>query len=422
MSAAVKSAVDALRSGNQLDRRRVINYSAVLLGLELVAFLFFIAGTHGLIVPLDKPTTTDFVSFYAAGKLAIAGTPALVYDHTAHFAAEQLATEPGIEYVLFFYPPVFLLICAVLAQLPYLVGFVFFEAATLLPYLFVARRILGEKRWDILLPLLAFPAVFWNAGIGQNSFLTAVLFGGATLLVDRRPVLAGLLFGALCYKPHFGLLVPVALAAGGHWRAFAGAALSATALVLLSVAFFGIAPWQAFFGNTGHSLAIYESGQIGFAAFVSPFGAVLMMGGSPTIAYAIQSISTLMAAALVAYVWRRVPDLPLRAATLAAATLVALPVALMYDLMLAMIAGVWFVRATEGGKFLSWEKCVLCLLFVMPAFVRNCGMAWGLPFAPLMSFGLLAVICRRIWHETVRRDTSLALLPMPRRPDTLGAG
>ena len=71
-------------------------------------------------------------------------------------------------------------------------------------------------------------AEFWT------SWLTLVCLqiervGGGLLLLDRRPVLAGILFGALCYKPHFGMLIPVALAASGRWRAFGAAAASAAA-------------------------------------------------------------------------------------------------------------------------------------------------------------------------------------------------
>jgi hypothetical protein len=62
-----------------------------------------------------------------------------------------------------------------------------------------------------------------DARLRQNSLLTAALFGAATLFVDRRPSVAGVLFGALCYEPPFGLLVPVALAAQKNWRAFAAA-------------------------------------------------------------------------------------------------------------------------------------------------------------------------------------------------------
>ena len=187
-----------------------------MLAIELVIFLFCVAGTHGLIVPLTRPTSTDFVSFYAAGGLADVGTPQLAYDQTAHYAAEERAAQPGIVYNFFFYPPTFLLLCSSLARLPYLLAFAAFEAVTLGLYLIVIRRILGEHGSAVFVLILAFPPVLWTIGLGQNGFLTAGLLGLATLLVDRRPLAAGFLFGALCCKPHFALLVPVALAAGGR--------------------------------------------------------------------------------------------------------------------------------------------------------------------------------------------------------------
>ena len=61
---------------------------------------------------------------------------------------------------------------------------------------------------------LAFPATFINLFHGQNGFLNAALLGAALLALDRRPVVAGILFGLLSYKPHLGLLVPLALLAG----------------------------------------------------------------------------------------------------------------------------------------------------------------------------------------------------------------
>jgi alpha-1,2-mannosyltransferase len=73
--------------GNWFDRRCVLTYCAILLAIDLGAFLFFVAGTHGWIVPLADPTSTDFVSFYAAGSLTDAGKPELAYDQLAHQAA-----------------------------------------------------------------------------------------------------------------------------------------------------------------------------------------------------------------------------------------------------------------------------------------------------------------------------------------------
>ena len=66
-----------------------------------------------------------------------------------------------------------------------------------------------------MLLALAYPAVLINIGHGQNGFLTAALLGGALVILDRRPIVAGILFGLLVYKPQFGLMIPLALIAGG---------------------------------------------------------------------------------------------------------------------------------------------------------------------------------------------------------------
>ncbi|MGH6680282.1 MAG: glycosyltransferase family 87 protein, partial [Bradyrhizobium sp.] len=294
-----------------LGRRRVLTLCAVFLALELAGFGFLVAGTHGLIVPLAKPTSTDFVSFYAAGSLADAGTPALAYNRSAHYAAEQRAAQPGIVYNFFYYPPVFLLLCAALARLPYIAAFVTFEAATLGLYLFVVCQIQDRRGWAVLVPILAFPPVLWTIGLGQNGLLTAGLFGAATLLVDRRPQTAGLLFGALCVKPHFALLVPVALAASGRWRAFAAAFACAAGLCVLSLAVFGAKTWHDFLTAFGGSQAIYESGRIAFRGFVTPFGAARQLGATPILAYGVQTGATLAAAVFVTWVWRRGLPLPI---------------------------------------------------------------------------------------------------------------
>jgi hypothetical protein len=389
----------ALKDGAWLDRRRIMADAAILLGFEVLAFLFMTAHFHGLVLPLDKPTTTDFVSFYAAGGLANQGHAAAAYDIRLHLAAEEAATEHGIGYMLFAYPPIFMLICTLLARLPYLAAFGVFQGVTLVPRLTVMKSILQERDWRILIPLLAFPAVVINIGLGQNALMTAALFGGATLLVDRRPFVAGLMFGALCYKPHFGLLIPVALIAAWRWRAVAGAAVSVVALAGLSLAVFGLDTWQAFFAAFAASRTLYEAGHVNFADFVSSFGAVRLLGGSPALAYAFQAVASLAAAVLVAVVWRRNLSLPVRAATLAAATQVALPLVLFYDLMIAGVAVAWLVRAGKQHGFLPWEKTLLLAVFLTPLLVRAAGNGAHVPIGEFAGYMLLALCAARAWRE-----------------------
>jgi heme/copper-type cytochrome/quinol oxidase subunit 4 len=51
--------------------------------------------------------------------------------------------------------------------LPYLAGFAAFGFATLLPYLFVMRRVLDERGCAVFVPILAFPPVLWTLGFGR---------------------------------------------------------------------------------------------------------------------------------------------------------------------------------------------------------------------------------------------------------------
>lgn len=401
-----------LRSGAWASRDRVIGYACILLVLELGLLLFFALGTYGLIVPMEKLQTTDFASFYAAGKLAAAGTPELAYDQAAHLAAEREATYAHIDYLYFYYPPVFLLICVLLAHLSYLPAFYLFQFATLVPYLLVGRATLRERGWAGWLLLLTPPAAYWTFGLGQNAFLTAALFGAGLLLVDRRPVVAGILLGLICYKPHFGLLIPIALAAGGHWRAFAGAAASVLAVVALSMGVFGYETWHTYVLLAMGAQGSYEDGVIELAAFITPFGGARLMGIPVAVSYAIQGFATLVAAVAVGYVWRRKLSLPIRAATLASATLVAIQVALLYDMMLSAIAIFWLIRAARESGYVPWEKTILALVLITPMISRPVGTMFGFPIGPLASIALFLLAIVRARHEASRAK---GVDPLPSR-------
>ena len=212
-----------LRSGGWLTAARARGYSLILLGLCIIAVAGWIALSDGLIDRNGKPIGTDFSSFYAAGSLVLDGRPGDVYNMAAHYAREQQIFGAATPYYGWLYPPIFLLVATPLALMPYMLALAVWQISTFALYLSVigviVRRIRGVVIGPIWLPIAAgFPAVFINLGHGQNGLLTAGLFGAALLALPARPIVSGVLFGALAYKPQLALVMPFALLAAGQWR------------------------------------------------------------------------------------------------------------------------------------------------------------------------------------------------------------
>ena len=386
--------LNSLSSAERLRKLATI----FILGQALI-LAFFVAGTHGAIVRLDKPNTTDFVSFYAAGALADQGRAQDTYDVARHHAAEEAAREPGIEYEFFFYPPTFMLLCAPLARLPYMAAFLLFEVLTGLFWLRFATQAAGGGR-AAMATLLAVSSVFWTLGIGQNSFLSAGLMALGTLLLQRRPAAAGAAFGALCFKPHLGLLIPVALLAGRHFRAFAAAAVTVVALIGLSALLFGVQAWTAYLHMLTHLPATVEGGVIQFRGHVDPYGAARLAGIGTRTAGIIQITSAVIATCAVGWLWwRRDPRPETRYAALAAGVLMVTPFALFYDLLMTAVAGAWLVRAARARGFLPGEKLVLALAFLVDLAGFPAALRLHLAIGVLVPPALMVLALRRAAFE-----------------------
>ena len=207
-------------AASPFDRfKRVGTAMAVLVILVAIAEFFWNA---------SNPTDRDFISFWGAAQLALSGDPAAAYDQARlHEVQSAVVTFVNGDGMPFPYPPAFLLLVAPFGLLPFAVSLAVWSAATFAVFFVLIRRMFPQSGWLAA----AFPPVFINAAIGQNAFVTAALFAGGMLFLQRRPFAAGLLLGCLVIKPQLGLLLPVALLAARQWRAIAGAATSSLGLL-----------------------------------------------------------------------------------------------------------------------------------------------------------------------------------------------
>ena len=262
-----------------------------------------------------------------------------------------------------------------------------------------------KQEWLTLIPALlfavAFPAVFVNLGHGHNGFLTAALMGFALLLLDRRPVISGILFGLLAYKPQFGVLVPLVLMATGRWKTFTAAALTVVMLVLAATLAFGIAVWPAFFdGSRFTREVVLEAGGTGWHKIQSVFAWARMWGAPIGVAYAIQIVVTLALAIAVIWLWRSNSSARLKAAGLILAALISTPYSLDYDLMALAPAIAFWASDGRFRGFRNWEKTVLAALWILPLIARSFAEATSIPLTAPLLLGAFALLLHRAANET----------------------
>ena len=388
--------INALRNADWLTADRVQGYSLVLFFVNFAAVAVWVALSSGGLDLRGKPLGTDFISFYAASKLALSGHPDLVYNVANHLAAQR-AIFGGVklDYTAFFYPPLFLLICLPLATIPYFSAVAAWLMVTGFACWKTITSLLGDAAKGLSIAMLAFPAVILTVDHGQNAFLSTALFGMGILWLDRRAALAGVFFGLLVFKPQLGLMIPVALIATGRWRAFLAAGCTAATFAAATIAVFGVATWQAFFAASHLARAALEQNLIGAEKMQSAFAAVRLWHGSIPLAYGIQAVVALVAGAVLILVMRKRPGAAAEGATLATASLLASPFLLDYDLMLLAIPLAWMTRAARNSTWLPWEKSTMFAAYILPLLSRMIAGYLGIPIGPPVIFAMLLIVARR---------------------------
>jgi arabinofuranan 3-O-arabinosyltransferase len=251
-----------------------------------------------LVNAVGRPFGDDWVNYWSAGYLALHGRAAEIYDLNVFHAFQQTIVGSPLDGYHYSYPPVLLLLTAPFALIPYVPAlFVWLSASW---YAFYRALKLAMPGRGVLLLALAAPAVLINAVGGQNGCWTAALLGGGLSLLDRRPYLAGSLFGMMIYKPQLGLLIPVALIAGRQWRAIAAASVTAGVLLLASLLWFGTDVWAEYLRNLNLlRQTILEDGAGVWHRFVSVFVAARRLGAPVEVAYVTQALAGALACVAV---------------------------------------------------------------------------------------------------------------------------
>lgn len=370
------------------ERRAIFAYlpigAAMVLSWTLV-IAYFATGDGHLDV-MRHALGRDFVNYWTAGQLILAGDIGDIFDPAAFLLQLRTLFDPALPLHFWSYPPPMLLLVAPLGLVGYGAGYLLFMLLSF------AAMMLAVREWREIHPLMLAlsPAVAANLILGQNGFFTAALLIGGMALLERRPLLSGVLLGLLVVKPHLGLLLPVALAAERRWQTVAATALTALGVCGLTVVAFGLQPWRDFVNLAlPMQTAMMNEGSGPFQWMMpSVFMAARLLGFSASTAWWIQVPFLLAAAGATWYVWRSPATRSRKVAVLFAATLLGSPQSFFYDLIPLTIGALFLMD--RGFERSPWPAMVYALpLLLIPL---NVG---PLPAAPLIIGAMLLFALRR---------------------------
>ena len=372
---------------------------AVALAVILLYVAMLFGGYFQHLWILDKtgrPVVNDFIVFWVAAHLALKGAVLAAYDAHREHAAELAAIGHTYRQVLgWSYPPLFLLIVILPAQLPYVSAFLLWCGATLGLYALTIAAI--AKRAVAFMIACAMPWALVEFMLGQNGFLTAAVIGTALLQLEKRPFVSGLLLGFLSYKPQFGILFPLALAAGGYWRAFGWAAFGTLLWNGLAAAIFGVESYAAFLhalSNAADTHLVHSD--LGWNKLQSVYGLARELGAPGAAAWAMQALVSAAAALAVVVSWKsRNTPFELKAALLPIAILLATPYVLYYDAPVLAVAGAFLFRQRGFDRF-ELSLMAAAAPFLLTPFLPGLAVV---PGALIASFAMGVIALRRLQAE-----------------------
>lgn len=352
----------------------------------------------------------DFANTWVGAKLAVGGNPAPFFGYQAYSKLLAETFHPGLPVYIWSYPPHILLLNWPWAFLPYLVAYVLYCLIGLIAYVAIVGD--GERRASHLLLLALSPAVVVNIWNGQNGFIISILLLGGLLQLERRPVLAGVMFGVLSIKPQFGLLLPIVLMLTGRWRTITAAAVTVITLVGATTAIYGTSVWTAYWYDAMpiQRQVVLDGYSYYMALMPTAFMNAKVAGLSLAAAAWWQTAASLATA--VAVIWtfmrRRDPDLSL--SLLITASFTVTPYAFNYDMVL--LSGV-IVRLMDRTDHTRLDYGLMLVVWIMPVLTIPFGMM-GIPisFAAVFAFG--GRLVWRMWRterETIAEPEFASALP-----------
>lgn len=340
----------------------------------------------------------DFVAFWSAARETLAGNLTALYTPDGLYDAFlKHRPDVAVEGLTWQYPPHASLLFSPIGYLPYEAAYAVWSGLGLGFFAWVMSTL--GVRGRALIAVLATIPVLIVLNTGQNALFTAGLLLLAVFNAKSKPVLAGLAAAILTVKPQLGILLPFLFIAGGHWRAFAAAAIGSLLIWGGSVFALGRDSWTAFFEFLGVVSGSVSEGDMPLYKMVNIYAAARLAWVPEIAAALLAGISYLAAILAVIWVGRRSDNPKWQYGVVASATLLTAPYSMYYELVL-LVPAIWFV--VERGHQAGWgafEREMIAGLILLTLVVPGPATQVGASLCFLVSALVALVLYRRLRME-----------------------
>ena len=378
--------------------KRIIIYSLILLCTYLFIFSYLFVKDATSDVKIPAPIGIDFGVYYTAGEMALNGQAAELYNYDIfHFELQKVLQREIPQLLGWVYPPSYLPVIVLFALIPYYISLGLWALLTLSLAIYAASLLLPKYKYIAWL-LCGFPGVLMNLRWGQNAFLNTALIGFGLYYLDRKPVLAGLMFGLLTYKPQMAFFPILLLLLTKNWKVLIWSGLAAIANIALSVMMFGLTPWYNFLNTFLSSTnALLDTMWIGTSAIQPTTYSVLRFLGAEhlTIQFTL-GIIAMIVIFVSTWVWRKTDRLTLRGAVMVLGIFLTVPYYMQYDLMILSIPLILLSYDCILYGYRTYEIAIVTSLWFMPLINWPLVMFTKIQICPFIIFAVLVMVILRV--------------------------
>ena len=358
------------------------------------AFILLLIFTGGLIYTSmfisATPISKDFIAFWSATKLSIAGQPEYAYNINEMKKVIHMATSSKDGYT-WMYPPTFQALLYPFGFTSYRNAFAIFIGITATTFV-AALTYFCRPEHRIL--VLSAPTLFIGVIYGQNSLITASLGMLSIALMRRRPRLSGVAMGLLSIKPHLFICLPLFALVEKNWRTFLWALITSISLILYSVLLLGLSPWYSFFENSQKSLTWLQDGTLKVDQMTSIAANLLLFGQPLKLAMAAHLASFILLLAIVWLIFKNTKNTNLRGASVIVLIINLSPYMFMYELAWLSVALVFMLNSPGWNR---WENTIIgiCWLFPLADLIFNAALEKSFSLTFAISYTLILIILSR---------------------------